>query len=264
MPGPQSFRMRKEAIGAGVLALVLVGVLAWRPLAAWWFDDLGNLALAKGDAAGAQSWFDRGLALTPHSRLLLEDRGRALLDSDPAEALRDFQASACGAACIAEMGDAQARLGNADAAVADYLQANAAVRLAAMEDRIAQTGRYDEAIALETALVQRLGGDMLLRADLAAAYAKIGKLSAAASYAKPQAADGYRRRAIASFKRATEIAPFNEGYLLSYASAQKDWGDKNAAREAYMRVLSLHPHQADAEQALSELGVAPSPTLHVH
>jgi len=112
-------------IGAGIVALALLAAAAWRPLTAWWFDDLGNLALAEGDAAGAQSWFDRGLALTPHSRLLLEDRGRALLDSDPAEALRDFQASACGAACIAEMGDAQARLGNADAAVVYASQAQA-------------------------------------------------------------------------------------------------------------------------------------------
>ncbi|MBV8281087.1 MAG: hypothetical protein JO347_03355 [Candidatus Eremiobacteraeota bacterium] len=249
-----------KAVAIAVLAvLALVVGFGWRALGAWWYDDLGNLKLARGDAAGALQLFERGLALRASSSLLLEDRGRARLDSDPAGALRDFEAAQCGAACIAEAGDAQARLGNADAAVADYLQADAAVRLAAMEDRIAAAGKYDEAIALETALAQRLSGDMLLRADLAAAYAKIGRLASAAGYAHPERADEYHRKAIASFKHATDIAPFNEGYLLSYASAQKDWGDRSAARDAYVRVLALHPHQADAEQALAELAGSPAP-----
>ncbi|MBV8367006.1 MAG: hypothetical protein JO194_10985, partial [Candidatus Eremiobacteraeota bacterium] len=223
-------------------------------------DDLGNLRLSKGDADGAVVLFDRGLRYAPHSRLLREDRGRALLDSDPAMALQDFKAAACGAACTAEMGDAEVRLGDPASAVADYLQANAAVRLAAMEDSIAATGRYDDAIALETALAQRLAGDVLLRADLAAAYAKIGRLSAEAGAALPQRADEYHRRAIASFKRATDIAPFNEGYLLSYATAQKEWGDKDAARAAFEHVLALHPHQADAEAALAQLDGPSVPT----
>jgi tetratricopeptide (TPR) repeat protein len=247
-------------LAAAVVLVALAG--AWRALGAWWLDDLGNLRLAKGDADGAVVLFDRGLRLAPHSSLLLEDRGRALLDSDPAAALEDFKAAACGAACTAEMGDAEARLGNAGAAVTDYLQANAAIRLAAMEDRIAATGRYDDAIALETALAQRLSGNVLLRADLAAAYAKIGRLSAQAGIALPERAGEYHRRAIASFKHATEIAPFNEGYLLSYATAQMNWGDKDAARAAFEHVLALHPHQADAEAALAQLdgGGAPSPS----
>jgi tetratricopeptide (TPR) repeat protein len=255
--------MRRLGLAGGAFVLALIVLLAaviLRPLAAWWFDDLGNLALAKGDVTAAAALFDRGLALQPSSRLLLEDRGRALLDSDPRAALRDFQASACGAACTAEEGDAQARLGNAGAAVADYLSADAAGRLAMVEDRMAASGRYDDAIGLEQALVSRLSDDVLLRADLAAAYAKIGKLSVAAGYAQPQRAPDYRRNAIATFKRATEIAPFNEGYALSYAAAQMDWGDRNAAREAYHRVLALHPHQHDAEQALLRLGPSPAPS----
>jgi tetratricopeptide (TPR) repeat protein len=244
--------MRTRAIAA-ILALLLAA-LAWRPLAAWWYDDLGNLALAKGDDARALALFEHGLALRPGSRLLLEDHGRALLESDPAGALRDFQSAACGAPCIAEMGDAQARLGNADAAVADYLDAKAAVRLASAVDRIAAGGDYDEAIALERALTQRLGDNILLRADLAATYAKIGDLSMGAALATPARAAEYRRTAIAAYDRASGLAPFNEGYLLSYATAQASWGDKRAAKAAFHRVLALHPHQADAERALAALG----------
>jgi len=104
--------MRIRVIAA--FAAVALAALAWRPLAAWWCDDLGNLALAKGDDARAFDLFERGLALRPGSRLLLEDRGRARLDRDPAAALRDFQSAGCGAPCVAEMGDAEARLGDAD------------------------------------------------------------------------------------------------------------------------------------------------------
>lgn len=245
--------MRIRVIAAALVVL-LVAALAWRPLVAWWYDDLGNLALAKGDDARALALFERGLALRPGSRLLLEDRGRARLAHDPAAALLDFQRAACGAPCVAEMGDAQAHLGNADAAVADYLDAKAAVRLASAVDRIAAGGDYDEAIALERALIQRLGDNILLRADSAATYAKIGDLSLGAAQATPARAGGYRRAAIAAYDRASGLAPFNEGYLLSYATAQASWGDKRAAKAAYHRVLALHPHQADAERALAELG----------
>ena len=245
--------MRIPAIAAALAAL-LIAMLAWRPLAAWWYDDLGNLALAKGDDVRALALFERGLALRPGSRLLLEDRGRALLARDPAAALRDFQSAACGPPCIAEMGDAQARLGNADAAVADYLDAKAAVRLAAAVDRIAAAGDYDEALALERALIQRLGDDILLRADLAATYAKIGDLSLGAALKTPARAAEYRRAAITAYDRASGLAPFNEGYLLSYATAQAAWGDKRSAKAAFHRVLALHPHQADAEAALAALG----------
>ncbi|HEV2878986.1 MAG TPA: hypothetical protein VGW96_05325, partial [Candidatus Eremiobacteraceae bacterium] len=49
------------------------------------------------------------------------------------------------------------------------------------------------------------------------------------------------------------LAPYNEGYLLSYAFAQLQWGDADAARRAFERLLQLHPHQSDAESALAHL-----------
>ena len=251
--------MWTRAIAASLIVL-FAAALGWRLFGAWWLDDVGNLALARGDDQRALALFERGLELDPGSRLLLEDRGRALLDRDPAAALRSFAQARCGAPCTAEMGDAELRLGDPDAAVADYLDAKAAVRLASAVDRIAANGNYDEAIALEQALTQRLGDSILLRADLAATYAKIGDLAMGAAVAPPARADDYRRAAIAAYDRATGLAPFNEGYLLSYATAQAHWGDKRAAKAAFHRVLALHPHQADAERALAALGEpTPSP-----
>lgn len=249
---------RRNALLALALTLALAVALVWRHLAAWGYDDLGNLALVKGDTPRAQSLFDRGLALVPDSHLLLEDRARAELDSDPATALRDFERAACGPPCVAGQGDAYARLGHPDEAVEAYLDAKAAHRLAAVVDVMASHGKYDEAIALEKALIQRLGDSIFLRADLAAAYSKVGMLAAAAGDANPSKAAAYHREAIAAFDRATALAPFNEGYLLSFAFAQMSWGDRHAAANAFRRVLALHPHQSDAEKALAQLGASPT------
>ena len=255
--------MRTNALPAlATMAFIMVVAFGWRFAAAWWYDDFGNLALARSDAAVARERFDAGLRYVPGSALLLEDRGRAELDSDPAAALRDFQEAACGAPCEAEMGDAQARLGNAGAAVADYLDAKAARRLAALVDRIASQGKYDQAIALETALTRRLGNSILLRADLGAAEFKIGTLSEAAAYADSRRAAAYRPAAIAAYTRASELAPYNEGYLLSLAFAHMKWGDTRVARAAFHRILALHPHQADAEAALARLQESTSSPGH--
>ncbi|MBC5825739.1 MAG: hypothetical protein GIX02_13155 [Candidatus Eremiobacteraeota bacterium] len=235
-----------------IVSLALIAA-AWRPVGAWWYDDIGNLALAKGSPSRAVELFDRGLALAPDSRVLLEDRGRARLPADPGGALADLKRAACGTPCIAEEGDAQLRLGNARQAVADYLAARAAPRLAQSVKRMTAIGQYDEAIALESALIARLRGDVLYRADLAAAYETLGKLEESTAYARQNRAPAYRRVAIEAHKRASELAPFNEGYLLSYGFAQAQWGDPRAARAAFARELALHPHQADAEKALQTL-----------
>lgn len=252
--------MRLRFVLAVLVLVVIAAIVFARPVLAWWYDDIGNVALARGEMPLALARFNAGLALSPRSRLLLEDRGRAELDADPASALLDFETADCGAPCVAEMGDAQARLGNADAAVADYLEAKAAARLAAAVAGIAAQGKYEEAIALETALVQRLGDSPLLRADRAAAYATIGRLSEGAAAGEPVRAADYHRAAIAAYQRASELAPLNEGYLLSLGFAQMQWGDARAARAAFRRILALHPHQADAEGALATLSQRKAPT----
>lgn len=242
----------------GLAALTLVAT-SGRLLMAWWYDDLGNLALAKGDAAGAYAMFSRGLKLAPSSSVLIEDRGRSLLVSNPAQALKDFRRADCGAPCLAEAGDAEIRLGDADGAARDYLAAKAVGRLAEHVDKIARQGRFGEALRLARALAARLHDNLLERADLASAYATIGRLDAGAADAlvksgsPPAAVQAYRKDAIGSYRRASELAPLNEGYLLSYGFAQADWGDPQQARVAFRSVLRMHPHQADAEEGLARL-----------
>jgi tetratricopeptide (TPR) repeat protein len=234
--------------------LVFAAVIAfWRPLTAWWQDEAGNRALLRGERADALAWFDRALVLEPHWSLLHEDRGRALLESDPSAALREFDRAACGAPCLAEAGDALARLGKPDEAIDRYIGAKAVSRVSDIALSLAERGEYDAAAALVSDLIRRLRDNFLERADLASAYATLGKVELGAATAQPKKARELRRVAIAAYASASRLAPYNEGYLLSYAFAQMQWGDADAARHAFERLLQLHPHQSDAESALAHL-----------
>jgi tetratricopeptide (TPR) repeat protein len=228
-------------------------LIFWRPLAAWWCDDRGNVALVQGDRVRAMAWFERGLSFAPRSMLLLEDRGRARLEEDPAGALADFTAAGCGQACTAERGDAEARLGRAGAAVADFLAAKAAGRIAETVAGMAAAHRYADALALERALIYRLD-PLLDQADIAAALAQVGDLDVKAAESDPLLSAAYRRDAIKAFAAASRLAPLNEGYLLSLAYSEMQWGDRREARRAFERELSLHPTQSDAERGLDILG----------
>jgi tetratricopeptide (TPR) repeat protein len=234
----------------------LAGALFWRPLAAWWCLDLGNLAFVRGDRVTAAAYFTQGLRLEPGWHSLLEDHGRAVLDVEPAIALAEFRQADCGEPCLAEAGDAESILGRAQDAVSDYLAAHAVQRLASAVSGLAAARRYDEAIALERALAARLGNGMLAEADLATAYYTIGRLDEQAAARGTERRSEYRADAIRSYRRASQLAPFNEGYLLALGFAESEWGDRRAARAAFERVLDLHPHQSDAERGLLRLGVS--------
>ncbi len=228
-------------------------LVAWRPLAAWWADTNGNRALLRGDRTRAQASFERALRLEPGWALLHEDLGRALLLTNPQRALREFDLASCGAACTAEAGDALVRMGRLDEAIDHYITAKAVSRVSEIALVLSQRGEYNRAAALVEALIGKLRDKFLERADLARAYATLGKIELDAALGKPAQARELRRAAIAAYASASRLASFNEGYLLSYAFAQMQWGDADAARRAFERVLELHPHQSDAEAALARL-----------
>ena len=222
----------------------------WRPLFAWWGDDAGNRALARGATASALSWFAQSLRFEPDWRMVHEDRGRALLSVDPKSALLEFNAAACGAPCDAEAGDALVRLGRPDEAVDRYVRAHAAERVFTAARQLARAGHYDDAVRLVHLLSAQLHDDFLERSDLAASYATLGALELDAAATNPRRAAALRAQGIEDYRMASRLSPFNEGYLLSLAAAQMRFGDQRSARKAYEKVLELHPHQADAEAAL--------------
>lgn len=242
---------------AGAAALLFfVTIIAWRPLCAWFADDAGNLALFKGNAAAATSWFAYGLRREPGWHLLHEDMGRALLDSNPTAALREFRLAACGAACSAEEGDALLRLGRQEEAIERYIAAKAVVRVAQRAQQLAAAGKDAQALALEHALIARLHDNFLERAELASAYATLGTLQLQAAGKDAAHAAALRHEAIQALGRASALAPYNERFLLLYGFAQMQWGDRAEARGVFTRVLQLHPHQHDAQAALTQLSGA--------
>lgn len=233
--------------------LVLVG---WRPLAASLSDAAGNRALLRGNSALALARFDEALRLEPSWAVPHEDRGRALLASDPARALAEFDRAACGAPCTAAAGDALVRLGKPREAVDRYIDAKAVSKVSDMALALARQGRYGDATALARALIGRLHNDFLERSDLASSYATLGAIEMDAAAAGAGQERARRAQAIAAYATASQLAPFNEGYLLSYAFAQMQWGDPAVARQVFERVLEIHPQQADAEAALARLAAA--------
>lgn len=243
-----------------IVAVTLAAVFS-RPLRAWWDDDAGNRALLAGKPQVAIAWFDAGLRAQPDWALLHEDRGRALLNANPTAALAEFERAACGSPCLAEEGDALAALGRLDEATQRYVSAKAVGRASVVAMRLASHGKYDAALAIESALIERLHDDFVDRSDLASAYAAIGKIQTAAASSGDVRAPGERGAlAIAAFSRATSLAPLNEDYLLSYGFAELRWGSPRAARAAFERLLQIHPHQPDAQAALQHMGSVPTGT----
>ncbi|MBC5805166.1 MAG: hypothetical protein DLM53_01865 [Candidatus Eremiobacter antarcticus] len=239
-------------------AAAFAGIVVFHSaLAAWSCLDLGNIALLEGRRPDALRWFDRGLRSEPGWNSLHEDRGRALLHSDPQLALAEFKIANCGAPCIAQEGDALVRLGKFDAALDRYMQVKAVARIGLQAQRIAAEGRYEEAGAIERALIARLSDPFYERADLARAYEMLGQLEGAAAATHPTEARRHGEASARAFATASTLAPFNEGYQLSYGFAELKYGSRSAAVKAFRRVLELHPHQADAESALKSIAASP-------
>ena len=238
---------------------VIAAFTAWRPLMAWCADNAGNRALARSQTDVALVWFDRSLRWEPAWRFVHEDRGRALINDNPSAALSEFDYADCGAPCEAEAGDALVRMGRAEEAVKRYVAARAVQRVFAAARELAQTGHYDAALRLLHLLIAQLHDNFLERSDLASSYAALGELELDAPTSRATLTPGLRRQAIADLGRASRLSPFNEGYLLSYASAQERFGDRRAAIRAYQRVLELHPDEPDAQAALHAMGNARGP-----
>jgi tetratricopeptide (TPR) repeat protein len=248
-------------IVAALIVVGLTGLVAQRPLRAWWDDNAGNRAMLQGRPQEAVADIERGLTLEPAWALLHEDLGRALIGTQPAAALKQFEQARCGSPCEAEAGDALLALGRTDEAIEQYVRAKAVGRATESAMALARERRYAAALAIETALLGRLHDDFEDRSDLAAVYAAIGKIEAddAAAPGDAAARRGAATQAIAAFARASGLAPLNEDYLLSYGFAQLRWGSQPEARRAFERLLQLHPGQADAQAALQRMqGKPPS------
>jgi len=258
--------VKKHAAWLIATALVAAALLlAFRPLGAWWSDDEGNRALLQGDNLKAVERFASAERREPDWAFVHEDLGRAVLDTDPARALAEFERANCGSACIGEEGDALFALGRTGDAIDRYIQARAVAKVAAIATQLVASKRYDAALSIESELVARLHDDFVDRSDLAAAYAQIGKIEIAAA---TQAGTGVAARqhaqaGLTALARATALAPLNEDYLLAEGFAQLRFGSVAQARRIFERLLQIDPSQQDAQRALRMLPAVEPPRTTV-
>ncbi len=252
---------KRSAWLVAIAVLVLLGLFSQRALRAWWDDDEGNRALLQGHGVQAARLFETGLALEPDWAMLHEDFGRALLASDPARALAEFDRAACGSPCLAQAGDALAAMGRTNEAIDRYVQAKAVEKVSQVAAQLVAAGRYDAALAVESALLAKLHNDFVDRSDLAAVYAQIGKIDLAAA-ARTGARGAARERAksgLDALAHATALSPLNEDYLLSYGFGELRFGDRAAARQTFERILELHPGEEHAVEGLARTGGSTQP-----
>ena len=78
-------------------------------------------------------------------------------------------------ACTAEAGDALMTMGRTNEAIDRYIQAKAVGKVSQAAVQLVSAHRYQEALAVESALLAQLHDDFIDRSELAAVYAQSGR-----------------------------------------------------------------------------------------
>ncbi len=139
------------------------------------------------------------------------------------------------------------RGGDERAAVLAFL---AAGDVAGVEERVAQlaaTGRIDEALQLQRAVLARVQQDPAEAGALPEAYYRLAGLEQDAAYRLDSDARGPLERASATdYERAVALAPLEERYLIAAGNEQINLGDFDAALAYFRRVRDVDPNSVDA------------------
>ncbi|HEV8023242.1 MAG TPA: hypothetical protein VGP41_18365 [Candidatus Lustribacter sp.] len=174
--------------------------------------ELARGAIVRGEGARATAL----LAPLSGSPEVVDLRGRAaMLENDPATALRDF------------------------AAAGDFIAAQAAIDALGTRDPRA-------ALALVRDFERRLAATDSAPEIAAEVEFREGEIAAAAAARYPDEAAPYQRAAVDAFARALARAPNDEKYLLNYAFAALRNGDAEVARRTYERAAQVVPDSVDA------------------
>jgi len=135
----------------------------------------------------------------------------------------------------------------------------AAGDLAALERHVAaerDRGDIAGALALQEATIARFARDPTQADALAQAYFQLGRLQETQAYAfalgdpKRRA---HERLARDAYAQATELAPFDERYLISYASQLVNLSDFEAAGAVFARARDADPTDADSYAGMGDI-----------
>lgn len=228
------------AIGLGVVQVLSSIVLRERARDGAWVEVLPVGVLAAVDR------LDPRVPIPPALRLVM---GRAAL------AARDLPRAREEAALLGTSRDAYAleagiaeAMGDGARATAAYLAAGDLTGLETRVDALAREDRFDEALALQHAIVARLRPDRTQADALAEAFFGLGRLEERRAYALavgvPQR-HVHELRARDAYAAAVEVSPLAEHYLLALGNQQLNVAELDAAVRTFERARDLDPTSAD-------------------
>jgi hypothetical protein len=145
--------------------------------------------------------------------------------------------------------------GDETAALADYLAAGDLDDVERHVNDLAAEFRFDRALPLQQAVVDRLRGDPAQADALARAYYELGGLDEGHAYRLAVASterDAAERDAAAAYERAVALAPLSERYLIAYGNQLLNVHRADDARAIFVRARDVDPTAAEPLVGLAE------------
>jgi hypothetical protein len=140
------------------------------------------------------------------------------------------------------------RRGDGAAAVRFYLDAGDLDDLERRAEALAAAGRGDDALALQRAAIARAQRDPAQAGNLPEAYYRLGMLEQQLAYriADVGARTAPQEQSLADYRKAVELAPLEERYLIAAGNEEINLGDLDAASSFFARARETDPRSVDA------------------
>jgi len=159
---------------------------------------------------------------------------------------------------LALEGEISERTGNPRAAVDAYLAAGDLTGVEAAVAHLTATGRTNDALALQRAVVARLQNDPTQRDALAQAFYGLGGTYETRAYTFAVGTSERRtaeRQALEAYERAARLAPLSLRYLIAVGNQRINIGDLLAARSAFERAHEVDPTSAEPWTGLGDVAL---------
>lgn len=235
------------AVTAVVLALALGVEQALAGIALR--DDARRPAWVRYVPAGLAARVDHldpALPLPPTLRLVLARRALAAGDDALAQAhVARLPASRDRAELSGTLAE---RRGDTQEAVRDFLDAGDLDGLEHRVESLAASGHGAEALTLQRAAIARAERDPAQAGNVPEAYYRLGLLEQNLAYAVPDpvARSGAERQSLEDYRKAVDLAPLEERYLIAAGNEEINLGDLDAALPYFARALDSDPSSVDA------------------
>jgi tetratricopeptide (TPR) repeat protein len=147
--------------------------------------------------------------------------------------------------------------GDPAAALRDFLEAGDLDGIEHRVEALAASGRGDEALALQRSAIARATGDPAQTGNVPEAYYRLGLLEQRLAYQiqDPGARTGPQQQSLADYRKAVELAPLEERYLIAAGNEEINVGDLDAASTFFQRARDSDPSSADALTGFGDIAL---------